>query len=341
MFDPYWLAKGNKFSCGREEISLPLSGVFSVLGDFYSTTLPLLLVWNLQLPRRQKLALYSLFALGFMYDPQAVTISCIRLTISSSVVAAGIVRTILLNKVINGTYDPIWYLWVYYIWAVIELTLAIVAASAPALKPFLRRFLIDPITSRSGHGTPRYGYGYTISSGGYAKGSQAGSRNSRVDSRQRFRDTKEVDVEERRLEEIPESPDFDGSTIGTAVPFSPPVRSGPGNEYEMTDKPRARGHSPSGIEMHTTYEVTSEVANDDNSPQQPDNVRDGPFIPSQGRAMGAGSPKSKSPGAGRSRGDSGASSIGNTTLDTASWPPEQVPWDPAERVKFYARQTSN
>lgn len=65
-FNPYWLAKGHKFSCGREEISLPLSGVFSVLGDFYSTVLPLLLVWNLQLPKRQKLALYTLFALGFM-----------------------------------------------------------------------------------------------------------------------------------------------------------------------------------------------------------------------------------------------------------------------------------
>lgn len=65
-FDPYWVVKGNKFSCGKEEISLPLSGVFSVLGDLYSTVLPLFLVWNLQLPRRQKLALYTLFALGFM-----------------------------------------------------------------------------------------------------------------------------------------------------------------------------------------------------------------------------------------------------------------------------------
>lgn len=43
-----------------------MSGALSVIGDFYSTVLPLVLVWHLELPQGKKLALYTLFALGFL-----------------------------------------------------------------------------------------------------------------------------------------------------------------------------------------------------------------------------------------------------------------------------------
>jgi hypothetical protein len=65
-FSPEWVIAGHKYQCGREEISLPMSGALSVVGDFYSTVLPLVLVWHLKLSRRKKLALYVLFALGFL-----------------------------------------------------------------------------------------------------------------------------------------------------------------------------------------------------------------------------------------------------------------------------------
>jgi hypothetical protein len=131
-FDPAWLAAGHTYSCpGNEHISLPLSGIFSVIGDFYSTMLPLLLVYFLDLPTRQKRALYALFGLGFL------------------VVAAGIIRTILLNHLINQTYDFSWTLWETWIWSIIELHVAIFAASAPALKPFLRKCFKEPLSSRS------------------------------------------------------------------------------------------------------------------------------------------------------------------------------------------------
>lgn len=57
---------GHKFRCTREEISLPMSGALSVVGDFYSTVLPLMLVWHLKLALRKKLALFTLFGLGFL-----------------------------------------------------------------------------------------------------------------------------------------------------------------------------------------------------------------------------------------------------------------------------------
>lgn len=131
----YWLAFNlqwaatHKFTCVDEHISLPMSAGLSTFGDFYSTLIPCALVLSLNLPRRQKLALYSLFLLGFL------------------VVAAGLVRTIYINYLINETYDNTWFLWKFWLWTLVELYASIAAASAPALKPFFRRYLMDPITS--------------------------------------------------------------------------------------------------------------------------------------------------------------------------------------------------
>lgn len=128
QFDYVWAAS-HGFKCGAENVALPASAGFSVLGDFYSTLLPLLLIFNLDLPFRQKAALYSLFALGFL------------------AVAAGIVRTLLMYNMLNTDYDFSWVLWETWIWAVVELYVALFAASAPALKPFFRRFFIESIES--------------------------------------------------------------------------------------------------------------------------------------------------------------------------------------------------
>ena len=66
QFDVSWIQEGHKFKCGNENISLPISGAFSVIGDFYTTLLPLMLVYNISLPPRQKKALYALFGVGFL-----------------------------------------------------------------------------------------------------------------------------------------------------------------------------------------------------------------------------------------------------------------------------------
>ncbi len=60
---------------------------------------------------------------------------------------AGIIRTILLNVVINRTWDPLWELDTMWIWTIVELNVAIVAASAPALKSFFQHCLIRPTAS--------------------------------------------------------------------------------------------------------------------------------------------------------------------------------------------------
>jgi hypothetical protein len=106
----YWnqfaLGYHGEYSCLNEQIALPLSSVFSVLGDLYATLLPLLLLKGLQLPRRQKWMIYSLFSLGFL-----CVSSCPNYRHTShkqsqySVVAAGTVRTVYLYQLMDESYD--------------------------------------------------------------------------------------------------------------------------------------------------------------------------------------------------------------------------------------------
>lgn len=125
-FDPVW-ATTHEFRCNTEGLSLPASAGLSVLGDLYSTLLPVFLIYHLDVPRRQKLALYALFALGFL------------------AVAAGIVRTVLLYRLLNSEFDFTWILWETWIWGVVELYVAIWAACAPALKPFFHKYFVGSI----------------------------------------------------------------------------------------------------------------------------------------------------------------------------------------------------
>ncbi|KPI37258.1 uncharacterized protein AB675_1566 [Cyphellophora attinorum] len=136
-FNVIWVMTHPNFKCGAENIELPLSGVFSVIGDFYSALLPILVIFNLNLSRRQKWSLYALFSLAFL------------------IVAAGIARTVLMWQMMNEIYDFTWVLWEMWIWGVVELYVAILAASAPALKPFLRIFLVNPLKSFAAATTSR------------------------------------------------------------------------------------------------------------------------------------------------------------------------------------------
>lgn len=141
-FDLKWLAEGHTYSCAHiEGIILPVYSALSVVGDFYSTTLPLCLVYSLQMSHRQKRSLYCLFALGYL------------------VVIAGIARTVFVNYVVNETYDQTWRYYDAILWVTVEFYLALICASAPALKPFVKKFLVEPVTQgsssqnrrRSGH----------------------------------------------------------------------------------------------------------------------------------------------------------------------------------------------
>lgn len=216
----YWLqldrtwATTHKFACINEHVSLPASAATSVLGDLYTTLLPCILILKLDLPRRQKIALYSLFLLGFF------------------VVAAGIVRTYFINYLINETYDNTWYLWKFWIWTLVELYISVIAASAPALKPFFHRFLVDPITSRRG------------GSSTYARDAQAHSGEEREGQRKLWSNTSST---------MPLGENSDVEKIGMAV------GGGDTRKYELRTLPSGKVEP---VEVHEGQQKSFDLPSD-------------------------------------------------------------------------------
>lgn len=104
-----------------------IAGILSVVSDLYAVLLPCLMLWHFDAPRRQKIALNIVFCFGLL------------------VVAAGAVRTYYFNG-LAYTLDETWLGFDIFVWATLELQLAIICASAPALRVFFRKYLSDPIS---------------------------------------------------------------------------------------------------------------------------------------------------------------------------------------------------
>lgn len=65
-FKLHWI-QTHHYNCSIEATLVPLSSALNTIGDLYATVLPLLLIVRLKLPLSQRLSLYGLFALGFLY----------------------------------------------------------------------------------------------------------------------------------------------------------------------------------------------------------------------------------------------------------------------------------
>ncbi|KAF1816740.1 hypothetical protein P152DRAFT_135994 [Eremomyces bilateralis CBS 781.70] len=122
--DPRWaLENAGKYHCFDEGANLLAASSISVLQDFIACGLPTMLFWDLKLPRRQKVALASIFGVGFFL--------CIT----------GILRILAIRKVYYKTYDVTWAAEEVWVWTAVETHLAVICASAPALKVFFKRYL--------------------------------------------------------------------------------------------------------------------------------------------------------------------------------------------------------
>jgi hypothetical protein len=65
--DWFWYAQNeHSFVCMDEAIILVSSAIISAVQDFIACGLPMILFWKLQIPLRQKFALGSIFAVGFL-----------------------------------------------------------------------------------------------------------------------------------------------------------------------------------------------------------------------------------------------------------------------------------
>ena len=134
--DIFKVATGYTYKCFDEGADVFSAAVISTAQDLITAILPTFIYWNLQIPFRQKVALFIIFAIGY------------------GVVAVGALRSYYTWHVFFETYDVTWATWNCFISALIEIHLGAICANAPALKVFLQ-VVFKPQTW--GSGTRSYG----------------------------------------------------------------------------------------------------------------------------------------------------------------------------------------
>ncbi|KAK3722931.1 hypothetical protein LTR37_002076 [Vermiconidia calcicola] len=126
--EAYWkafsLTYNKDWYCHETKALNPVSGVLSMVTDLYSVVLPMAMLRHFEIDRRKKIALNAVFSLGLL------------------VVAASAVRIYYLKKVGTAT-DLTWIGFDVFVWSQLELQLAMICASAPALRVLFRRYLRD------------------------------------------------------------------------------------------------------------------------------------------------------------------------------------------------------
>ncbi|KAI9815764.1 MAG: hypothetical protein M1827_002160 [Pycnora praestabilis] len=119
----YWeLDPTYPYTCISQGVFLLVFGIINVILDFLYFILPVPLIWTLQLPLRQRIAVSSLFLLG--------TVSCI----------CSIIRVYYSDLAMRRSDDITWWLYPQTLAAALEIDLGLICASAPALRPFLARY---------------------------------------------------------------------------------------------------------------------------------------------------------------------------------------------------------
>ncbi|KIX94694.1 uncharacterized protein Z520_09740 [Fonsecaea multimorphosa CBS 102226] len=131
-----------KYTCGNEQVPIVFSAAASAFSDIYASVLPMLWVRNLNLTSKQRFSLYALFSAGLL------------------TAGIGIARMTYFVKVTTNyqlgpdTHDVTWYGWPTFALTDIEAHLAIICASAPALKALFQRLISPKMSSYLHVSTP-------------------------------------------------------------------------------------------------------------------------------------------------------------------------------------------
>lgn len=121
QFLPSWVAT-HKYSCLNEGANTLSNTIVSTVTDFIAFMLPCSLLIKLQVSWKQKMAFFSVFAVGFLV--------CI----------VGVIRIYYITELYYQTYDVTWMAYHIFGATAVELLLATICASAPALKVYFRMF---------------------------------------------------------------------------------------------------------------------------------------------------------------------------------------------------------
>ncbi|MCJ1393649.1 hypothetical protein MMC18_006525 [Xylographa bjoerkii] len=116
-------------SCGNQILSYIITGAFNIVTDFIILALPMPMVWKLQVPRKNKIALFGMFGIGFTI----CIISIVRLITLVTVSYADITYS-----VVNAL-----------IWSMLEPALGLTLACLPLMRPLFSLVFPDTRSSRN------------------------------------------------------------------------------------------------------------------------------------------------------------------------------------------------
>lgn len=111
------------YTCINEGADVVANGIVATTQDLIVAFLPTLLCWKLQIPIRQKIALYAIFAVSY------------------STVALGAMRTWTTYRIYFETYDVTWHANDTFVFSMLELHVGAMCANAPSLKVFFKHIL--------------------------------------------------------------------------------------------------------------------------------------------------------------------------------------------------------
>lgn len=104
-WDKYDPGYTKSYTCIDNSITWPLAAAINAATDLAAVIIPLVILSGLRKPMKQKIGLYSVFAVGFLYVTPAISLWINVLTQSCSVVGAGIARTILVTQMVGMMED--------------------------------------------------------------------------------------------------------------------------------------------------------------------------------------------------------------------------------------------
>ncbi|KAJ5513275.1 hypothetical protein N7463_002827 [Penicillium fimorum] len=112
----FWTTEGTCFDFKQFAIGY---AIVNIITDFAVWLMPVPKVWNIQLPKPQKIALSLIFALG-LFD------------------CAAAMARLLLSMLVLGEYDSTWQYAKGYMWSIIEISTGIVCTCLPTMRVLLK-----------------------------------------------------------------------------------------------------------------------------------------------------------------------------------------------------------
>ncbi|KAJ5990682.1 hypothetical protein N7499_011229 [Penicillium canescens] len=112
----FWTTEGTCFDFKQFAIGY---AIVNIISDFAVWLMPIPRVWNIQLPKPQKIALSLIFALG-LFD------------------CAAAMARLLLSMLVLGEYDTTWLYAKGYMWSIIEVSTGIVCTCLPTMRVLLK-----------------------------------------------------------------------------------------------------------------------------------------------------------------------------------------------------------